>query len=82
MCKRVNSKRSLGQLGEGVGIPLLNVTTHDVERIKEIYPIVYGNNEVPRSKLIRKDFGRGIVVEAVKGQKISWAEFGHEINTN
>lgn len=53
-----------------------------VERIKEIYIIVYGNNEVPRSKLIRKEFARDIVVEIVKGQKVSWVGFGHEINTN
>jgi len=53
-----------------------------VDRIKEIYPIVYSKTNLSRSKLIGKEFARGIVVEIVKGKKVNWAGFGHETNTN
>lgn len=53
-----------------------------VYRIKEIYPIVYGKTNLPKSKLTGKELAKGIVVEMVKGKKVSWAGFGHETNTN
>jgi len=53
-----------------------------VDRIKEIYPIVYGKIDLPKSKLIGKEFAKRIVVEVVKRKKVSWAGFGHETNTN
>ncbi len=53
-----------------------------VDRIKEIYPIVYGKIDVLRSKLIGKEFARGIVVEIVKGKRVNWARFYDETNTN
>jgi hypothetical protein len=42
-----------------------------VDRIKEFYPIVYDKTNLPKSKLIGKEFVRGIVVEMVKGKKVS-----------
>jgi hypothetical protein len=42
-----------------------------LDRIKEIYPIIYGKDDVPKSKLIGKEFAKGIVVEVVKGRKVS-----------
>ncbi len=42
-----------------------------LDRIKEIYPIIYGKDDVPKSKLIGKEFAKGIVVEIVKGGKVS-----------
>jgi len=42
-----------------------------VDRIKEFYPIVYDKTNLPKSKLIGKEFARGIVVEMVKGKKVS-----------
>jgi hypothetical protein len=53
-----------------------------VDRIKEIYPILYGKIDFPKSKLIVKEFARGIVVKMVKGKKFSWVGFGHETNIN
>jgi len=53
-----------------------------VDRIKEIYPIVYGKTKLPKSKLIGKEFAKGIVVEIMKGKKVSWVGFCHETNTN
>jgi hypothetical protein len=53
-----------------------------VDRIKEIYPIVYGKIDLPRNKPIGKEFARGIVVEIVKGKKVNWSGFGNETNTN
>jgi len=47
-------------------------------RIKEIYIIMYGKNGVSRSQSIGKEFVEGIVVEIMKGKKISWVGFGHE----
>jgi hypothetical protein len=37
---------------------------------------------MPKSKLLGKEFAKGIVVEVVKGKVVSWANFGHETNTN
>ncbi len=53
-----------------------------VDRIKEIYPIVYSKTNLSRSKLIGKEFARGIVVEIVKGKRVNWARFYDETNTN
>jgi len=53
-----------------------------VDRIKEIYPIVYGKKNLPKSKVIGKEFARGIIVEMVKGKKVNWARFGYETNIN
>jgi hypothetical protein len=36
-----------------------------------LHVIVYGKNEGPESKLIGKEFARGIVVEVVKRKKIN-----------
>jgi hypothetical protein len=50
------------------------VDCHDdksLDRIKKIYPIIYGKDYVPKSKLIGKEFTKGIVVEVVKGRKVS-----------
>jgi hypothetical protein len=44
--------------------------------------MVYGKPIVPKSKLLGKEFTKGIVVEVVKGISISLANFGHETNTN
>jgi len=53
-----------------------------VDRIKERYPFVYGKTNMFRNKLIGKEFARGIVVEIVKGKKVSWSRFNNETNTN
>jgi hypothetical protein len=53
-----------------------------VDRIKEIYPIAYGKKNLPKSKLIGKEFAKWNVVEMVKGKKVNWARFHHETNTN
>jgi hypothetical protein len=53
-----------------------------VDRIKDIYPIVHGKTNLPKSKLIGKEFAKGNVVEMVKGKKVNWARFGHETNNN
>jgi hypothetical protein len=53
-----------------------------LDRIKEIYPIVYDKENVPKSKLIGKEFTKGRVAEIVKGKKVSWARFAHETNAN
>jgi hypothetical protein len=44
-----------------------------VDKIKEIYPIIYGKINLPKSKLIKKEFVKGIFVEMVKQKKVSWA---------
>jgi hypothetical protein len=43
---------------------------------------VYGKSYVPKSKLSKKKFTKGIVVKVVKGISVSWANFGHETNIN
>jgi hypothetical protein len=53
-----------------------------LDRIKELYPIMYGKSSVPKSKLLGKEFAKGIVAEMVKGILVNWANFGHETNTN
>ncbi len=53
-----------------------------LDRIKEIYPIIYNKEDVPKSKLIAKDFVKGIVAKIVKGKRVSWARFIHETNAN
>ncbi len=58
------------------------VDYHDqkvLDRIKEIYLVVY---VVPKSKLIGKEFAKGIVVKFLKGKKVSWARLAHETNEN
>ncbi len=44
-----------------------------VDKIKEIYSIIYDKINLPKSKLIGKEFVKGIFVEMVKQRKISWA---------
>jgi hypothetical protein len=34
-----------------------------LDRMKELYPIVYGKSIVSKSKLLGKEFAKGIVVE-------------------
>jgi hypothetical protein len=53
-----------------------------LNRIKEIYLVIYGKENVPKSKLIGKEFARGIVAKIVKGKKVSWVGFAHETNAN
>jgi hypothetical protein len=73
----------LALLEEEVGIHLQNVHNDKVlDRIEELYPIVYGKSFLPKSKLLGKEFSKGIVAKAVKGILISWANFNHETNAN
>ncbi len=61
------------------------VDYHDLlvlDKIRYIYPIIYGKDDVPKSKLIGKEFPRGIILEVVKGKLVSQVGFGHEINAN
>jgi hypothetical protein len=61
------------------------VDCHDqkvLDRIKEIFPVIYNKEDVPNSKLIIKEFVRKIVAEIMKGKKVSWARFAHETNAN
>jgi len=53
-----------------------------LHRIKEIYLVIYNKDDVPKRKLISKEFAKGIVVEIVKGKKVSLAKFAHETNAN
>jgi hypothetical protein len=53
-----------------------------LDRIRKLYHVVYGKPIVPESKLLGREFTKGIVVEVVKGISISWASFGHETNSN
>jgi hypothetical protein len=50
------------------------VDCHDLiilYKITYIYPIIYGKDDVPKSKLISKEFPRGIILEVVKGKLVS-----------
>jgi hypothetical protein len=50
------------------------VDCHDLivlDKIRYIYPIIYGQNDVPKSKLIGKEFPRGIILGVVKGKLVS-----------
>ncbi len=61
------------------------VDVHDdkvLDRIRELYPMVYGKPTMPKSKLLGEEFTKGIVAKVVKGISVSWANFGHETNTN
>ncbi len=61
------------------------VDVHDdkeLNRIKELYPIVYGKSIVPKTKLLGKEFAKGIVVKVVEKILVNWANCGHETNTN
>ncbi len=42
-----------------------------LDKIKYIYPIIYGKDDVPKSKLVGKEFPRGIILEVVKGKLVS-----------
>ncbi len=53
-----------------------------LDGIRELYLMVYGKPTMPKSKLLGKEFAKGIVVKVVKGISYSWASFGHEANTN
>jgi hypothetical protein len=62
-----------------------NVDVHDdkvLDRIRELYLVVYGKPTMPKSKLLGKEFAKGIAAKVVKGILFSWASFGHETNTN
>ena len=52
-----------------------------VARIDEIFPLVY-LRDLPRSKVIAKQFARGIVMEVKKKKLVSWAEFAAASNKN
>jgi hypothetical protein len=41
-----------------------------LDRIKELYPIMYGKSTMPKSKLLRKEFAKGIVAKVVKGKQL------------
>jgi hypothetical protein len=61
------------------------VNVHDdkvLDRIRELYPMEYGKPIVPKSKLLGKEFTKGIVAKVVQGMSINWANFGHETNIN
>jgi hypothetical protein len=48
------------------------VDCHDqkvLDRISETYLVVYNKEDVPKSKLIGKEFAKGIVAEIVKGRE-------------
>jgi hypothetical protein len=50
------------------------VDFHDLivlNKIRYIYPIIYGKDDVPKSKLIGKEFPRAIILEVVKGKLVS-----------
>jgi len=50
-----------------VGIPLqMSMMKRCRIGLKSLYPIVYGKSIVPKSKLLRKEFAKGIVVKVVK----------------
>ncbi len=54
-----------------------------LDRIKELYPIVYGKYTIPKSKLLGKEFAKGIMANVMKGISVNRASFGHETyNTN
>lgn len=52
-----------------------------VARICEIFPVVYLRN-LPTSKVIAKQFARGIIMETVKNKPVSWADFAGTSNKN
>jgi len=43
---------------------------------------MYGKSAVPKFKLMRKEFTKGIVAKVVKGISVNWTNFGDETNTN
>ncbi len=58
------------------------VDYHDqkvLDRKKKIYLVIY---TIPKRKLIGKAFVKGMVVEIVKGKKMSWVGLAHETNAN
>lgn len=52
-----------------------------VHRIVEIFPLVY-LRDLPRSKVIAKQFARGIIMEKQKKKPVSWADFAGTSNRN
>lgn len=52
-----------------------------VARICEIFPVVYLRN-LPTSKVIAKQFARGIIMETLKNKPVSWADFAGTSNKN
>jgi hypothetical protein len=61
------------------------VDVHDdkvLDRIKDLYLVVYGKPTMPKSKLLGKEFAKDIVAKVVKGISFSLDNFGHETNTN
>ena len=52
-----------------------------LNRIAEIFPLVY-LRDLPKSKVIAKQFARGIVMEVLKQKPVSWAEFAAVSNRN
>jgi hypothetical protein len=53
-----------------------------LDRIRKLYLVVYGKPTMPKSKLLGKEFTKGIMARMVKGISFNWASFGHETNTN
>lgn len=65
------------------GYSFANVHDNKImDKIQYLYLIVYGKENLPKSKLIVKEFAKGIVIDVVKGMVVSWASFGYETNTN
>jgi hypothetical protein len=56
------------------GYSFVDCHNHDVlDRIKEVYPIIYGKDDAPKSKLISKEFARKIVAEVGKRKgELGW----------
>ena len=52
-----------------------------VARIFQIFPVVY-LRDLPKSKIIAKQFARGIVMEKRKKKQVSWAKFVGTSNHN
>jgi len=52
-----------------------------LDRVKELYPIVYGKLIVPKFKLLW-EFAKGIMAKLVKKILVIWVSFSHEININ
>jgi hypothetical protein len=44
--------------------------------------IIMTSTFIPKRKLIGKAFAKGMVVEIVKGKKMSWVGLAHETNAN
>jgi len=64
------------------GYEYLECTDEEIcSRILEIFPIVY-LRDLPESKIIAKQFARGIIMEKRKKKPVSWADFAGNSNRN